>query len=473
MNITSLALRDLMVSEDNVRTSYDDESITELAESIRSQGLISPLVVMPRGVGYQILAGHRRFKALLKVHDRDTKIPCVVKDQLDSTGYTQLMLVENLQRSDLDPIDEARGYQRLVDGGMTRDAIAKSIGKSGAYITKRLALLELPEELTEAVSSKTMALETAYKLSGLSHDTLQEIVTQAKKKPDSLSNISQWQIDSLKRDEANKIAQEKLQKFVAGFANVVDNLPDTPHQYVGRFDGNTIDQYMPGHDDIVVNRKSFIHVYTPGNDEEESDPWDAYHEACDAVRQAYRAEVANYQVARKMLVKSFINDPKWAHRDAMIEAGIRRTLRDDYNIIDEYVDFAGLNDEFDEEAFEDFIEASRENLMKVFMVYASSDCDEQWFHDLLKDNGIVAPVMGPLPEEPEDEDEDDEEINTCLCEIPFTGYCDSCKSKDFVEPENEDEDNDFNELDDDNTSYVDDTPDENLAYEGSQYDPYE
>lgn len=439
MDITSIRLGDLMVSKDNVRTSYDEETIDELAQSIRTQGLLTPLLVMPQGVGYQIIAGHRRFKALHQVQDREDSVPCVVIDAVNTTEYTQLMLVENLQRADLDPIDEARGYKRLVDNGMTRDAVAKSIGKSGAYITKRLALLELPEELTEAVSSKTMALETAYKLSSLSHDTLQEIVTQAKKKPDSLSNISQWQIDSLKRNEANKIAQEKLQKFVAGFTNVVDNLPDTPHRYVGRFDGNTIDQYMPGHDDIVVNRKSFIHVYTPGSDDEESDPWDAYHEACDAVRQAYRAEVANYQVACKMLVKSFINDPKWAHRDAMIEAGIRRTLLADYNIIEEYADFAGLDDDFDEYAFRNFIDASRENLMKVFMVLAASDCDEPWFHDLLRDNGIVAPVMGPLPDEPEDEDDDD----------------------------------DFDELDDDDTSYVDDTPDESLAYEGSQYDPYE
>jgi len=440
MDITNIRLGDLMVSEDNVRTSYDEETIDELAQSIRTQGLLTPLLVMPRGVGYQIIAGHRRFKALHQVHDREDNVPCVVVDALNTTEYTQLMLVENLQRADLDPIDEARGFQRLVDSGMTRNAVAESIGKSGAYVTKRLALLELPEELTKAVSSKTMALETAYKLSALSHDTLQEIVAQAKKKPESLSNISQWQIDSLKRDEANKISTEKLRNIVATFTNVVSELPSTPHKYVGRFDGNTIDQYMPGHDDVVVDRKSFIHVYVPVSAEEETDdPWDAYHDACDAVRQAYRDEVKNYQLARKMLVKSFINDPKWAHRDAMIEAGIRRTLRDDYSIIEEYVDFAGLDDEFDEEAFEDFIETSRDNLMKVFMVYASSDCDEQWFHDLLKENGVVAPVMGPLPDQPEDDEDDD----------------------------------DFDELDDDDTSYVDDSPDDSLAYEGSQYDPYE
>ena len=457
MDITSIRLGDLMVSEDNVRTSYDEETIDELAQSIRTQGLLTPLLVMPRGVGYQIIAGHRRFKALHQVKDREDNVPCVVVDALNTTEYTQLMLVENLQRADLDPIDEARGFQRLVNAGMTRDAVAKSIGKSGAYITKRLALLDLPDELVAAISSKTLGLEVAYKLSGLSHETLQNVVEDAKKKPNALSNISQWQIDSLKRTEADKISKEKLRNVIATFANVVDELPNAEdryvgrYKYVGRFDGNTIDQYMPGHDDIVVDRKSFIHVYVPTEiDEDGDDPWDAYHEACDAVRQAYRDEVKNYQLARTMLVKSFINDPKWAHRDAMIEAGIRRTLLADYNIIEEYADFAGLDDEFDEDAFEDFIETSRENLMKVFMVYASSDCDEQWFHDLLKDNGIVAPVMGPLPEQPKDDDDDDDD-------------------DDFVN--DNDVNDEFDEFDD--SIYVDDTPDEGLQYEGSQFDPFE
>ncbi len=441
MEIKTLTLRDLMVSEDNVRTSYDDESIAELAESIKSQGLLSPLVVMPRGVGYQILAGHRRYKALLSIHQRtDTEVQCVVKDPMDSAGYRQLMLVENLQRSDLDPIDEANAYQSLVDAGMTRDAIAKSIGKSGAYITKRMALLKLPGTLATAVKTKDMSLERAYKLSSLSEETLKELDEKNAKDTTTVAALSDWDIGRLERAEANKITATKLANAVAQLNNVVNDLPDTPHKYIGRYDGNNIDQYMQADDDVVVNRKSFVLIYKPAEKDSYEDEWDAWHETVEQIRKAHNDELKNYMLAVKLFTKSQMSTTTWPHKEKTMHYIISNLLQEEWAIMDILSEYQNLTFE-DDDALAEWLDSSYANAMTAFLTlgwHVAVEKGEQWALDILAKDGIVKPVRPDYPPEPEHDEDEDDDID-----------------------------------DDDETSYVDDTPDESLAYEGSQYDPYE
>lgn len=129
------------------RTHFDEKELQELADSIREHGVLQPLLVRKDGKGYQIIAGERRYQAskLAEI----TEVPVIVKD-VDEAEVLALALIENLQRSDLNPIEEARGYKQLIDAsGMTQDALSKAVSKSRSAITNALRLLDLPESVQQ------------------------------------------------------------------------------------------------------------------------------------------------------------------------------------------------------------------------------------------------------------------------------------------------------------------------------------
>lgn len=129
------------------RIHFDEKELQELADSIREHGVLQPLLVRKDGKGYQIIAGERRYQAskLAEI----TEVPVIVKD-VDETEVLALALIENLQRSDLNPIEEARGYKQLIDAsGMTQDALSKAVSKSRSAITNALRLLDLPESVQQ------------------------------------------------------------------------------------------------------------------------------------------------------------------------------------------------------------------------------------------------------------------------------------------------------------------------------------
>ena len=125
------------------RTEFDDEGIDELAASIEKQGLLQPIVVRPLGDKYEIIAGERRWQACKKLGKE--AIPATVL-QVDSSKSFELALIENLQRINLNPVEEARGYKELIAvTGMSQTQVAEAVSKSRVYITNALRLLELPE----------------------------------------------------------------------------------------------------------------------------------------------------------------------------------------------------------------------------------------------------------------------------------------------------------------------------------------
>jgi ParB family chromosome partitioning protein len=129
------------------RKHFDETSLNELAESIRQHGLINPITVNDQGV---ILAGERRYRACLKLGLREVPV-------VRMNGSYEISLVENLQREDLHPLEEARGYQLLVDAGHTHEQIAQRIGKDRSVVSHSLRLLELPPAIqAECVTSHTV-----------------------------------------------------------------------------------------------------------------------------------------------------------------------------------------------------------------------------------------------------------------------------------------------------------------------------
>ena len=133
------------------RKEFDTDKLNELAQSIKENGLIQPIIVRQSPViGYEILAGERRYRASLLAGL--TSIPAVVKHLSDQEMMIQ-SIIENLQRENLNPVEEARAYESLVEKGYTHTEIADKMGKSRPYITNFIRLLSLPEYILDEVEN--------------------------------------------------------------------------------------------------------------------------------------------------------------------------------------------------------------------------------------------------------------------------------------------------------------------------------
>lgn len=131
------------------RIHFNETELNELCESIREHGVLQPLLVRKQGSGYEIIAGERRYQAS-KLADL-AELPVIVKDVNDEEMLA-LALIENLQRSDLNPLEEAKGYKQLIDAsGMTQEALSKAVSKSRSAITNSLRLLDLPEPVQDLI----------------------------------------------------------------------------------------------------------------------------------------------------------------------------------------------------------------------------------------------------------------------------------------------------------------------------------
>jgi ParB family chromosome partitioning protein len=150
---TKISIANLKPSPSQPRRLFDKSSINELAESIKSKGLVQPILVRPspseNGI-YEIIAGERRWRAaqIAQLHE----VPAVVR-QLDDVEALEIAIIENVQRSDLSPIEEAAGYKRLIDNhGHTQEALAEIVGKSRSHIANIIRLLGLPQSIQDMIS---------------------------------------------------------------------------------------------------------------------------------------------------------------------------------------------------------------------------------------------------------------------------------------------------------------------------------
>jgi len=147
--VVELYLDDIIPNRFQPREVFDDQALKELAISIREHGVIQPILVRKFGEKYEIIAGERRYKASTMAGL--TKIPAIVKN-LDDKESSKVALIENLQRRDLTPIEEARTYQKILDlDEMTQEQLAKTMGKSQSAVSNKLRLLSLPDEIQEAL----------------------------------------------------------------------------------------------------------------------------------------------------------------------------------------------------------------------------------------------------------------------------------------------------------------------------------
>ena len=181
--VTELDIEALAPNDLQPRLQMDEARLEELAASIRSHGVIQPIVVRKAGDGYRIIAGERRWRAAKRAGL--TRVPVVVKDvggERASQDLLELALIENIQREDLNPIDEAKAYRRLADEfRLTQDAIAGAVGKDRATVANTLRLLKLSDTVKAHIRSGKLSAGHARMLIGAPDaDALaEEIITRA------------------------------------------------------------------------------------------------------------------------------------------------------------------------------------------------------------------------------------------------------------------------------------------------------
>ena len=148
--VQNVPVGQLRVSKLQPRRTFDEEALAELTRSVADKGIIQPLVVRPVEGGFEIVAGERRFRAAQKAGLMT--VPAVVK-MLDDRATLEVAIIENLQREDLTPIEEANAFQQLVDFGLTQTQVADAVGKSRSAVANTLRLLQLPEPVQDALSA--------------------------------------------------------------------------------------------------------------------------------------------------------------------------------------------------------------------------------------------------------------------------------------------------------------------------------
>ena len=168
-----ISIGDIDPNPDRPRRAFSDESIAQLAQSIRDQGVLQPILVTPMmGGRYRIVAGERRWRAAREAGL--TAVPCIVRD-MDVVTQMEIALIENLQREDLNPIEVAQGIQSLMKQcGYTQETVAQRLAKSRPAVANLLRLLTLPENVIAMVRQGTLSAGHARVLAGLDSDDMKQ-----------------------------------------------------------------------------------------------------------------------------------------------------------------------------------------------------------------------------------------------------------------------------------------------------------
>jgi ParB family chromosome partitioning protein len=188
--ITMLAIDEIQAGQFQPRVHFDEDSLNELAQSIQAQGLLQPLTVRPIGDKYEIIAGERRWRACQKI--AKSPIPVIIHQVSDETALA-LGLIENLQRQDLNPIEEARALGRLIDEfSLTHQEIANVLGQSRAHISNQLRLLQLEPEVQSLLSQGLISVGHARCLIGLDTNTQIQLAEKIHQLQWSVRMTEQW-----------------------------------------------------------------------------------------------------------------------------------------------------------------------------------------------------------------------------------------------------------------------------------------
>lgn len=200
--VRDIYIDDIVENPAQPRKVFDEEALQELAKSIKEFGVIQPIIVRRKGAKYELVCGERRLRAS-KIAKLE-KIPAIVR-RLSDEESMELCLIENLQRKDLNPIEEANVYLKLIrDLKLTQKEVSEKVGKSPLFISNMMKLLRLPDEIKENVSRETISKGHCFALLQLQEKSLQlEVLKEIKEKSLSVKQTEEL-VEKLKKRKAKK-----------------------------------------------------------------------------------------------------------------------------------------------------------------------------------------------------------------------------------------------------------------------------
>ncbi len=216
------------------RTTFDEERLEQLAQSIRANGIIQPLLVRRISPNkYQLVAGERRWRAAQRAELH--RVPCVVKE-IPEDKMLELALIENIQRQELNAIEEAQAYKRLIETlGLTQEMVAQRVGRDRTFITNYLRLLRLPEDIQRMVETEQLSMGHARALLGVDEPEIQRKL--AKEVSEKGLSVRQTErairrivdgeetetVTTIKEDPNFKAAEDKLRRKLSSKVHIVVN----------------------------------------------------------------------------------------------------------------------------------------------------------------------------------------------------------------------------------------------------------
>ncbi len=221
--VLRLAIESIKRDSANPRKQFEGEKLRELADSIKAQGLLQPVLVRKEGNHYRLIAGERRWRASQMAGLKE--IPALVREATEREAF-EMALVENLQRADLNPIEEADGYQRLIDEhGLTQEQVSQRVGKDRSSVANALRLLGLPEDVKEMVAEGALSMGHARALLGVPR--IPELNALAKRV--AAEKLSVRDTEKLVRDRkdgagGSKSGKASAKKETPGMRAVLDDL---------------------------------------------------------------------------------------------------------------------------------------------------------------------------------------------------------------------------------------------------------
>ena len=221
----TINISEIEPNHDQPRREFDEEKLNQLAESIKTHGLIQPILVKPLfGGGYEIVAGERRYRACQLAGI--TEVPVTIRELTDRETM-EIALIENLQREDLNPIEEALGYKTLMDEhDLSQEAVAEAVGKSRPAVANTLRLLNLPDSVTEMVKSGKLSAGHARAILALENE--QDMETLADEVV--ASDLSVRQTEKLAKKSVKKPVAKKEPKQ----SNYYKMVEHTLSEYLGK-----------------------------------------------------------------------------------------------------------------------------------------------------------------------------------------------------------------------------------------------
>ncbi len=246
------------------RTSFDDERLEQLAQSIKANGIIQPLLVRRLSSDrYQLVAGERRWRAAQRAGLH--RVPCVVKE-IPEDKMLELALIENIQRQELNAIEEAHAYKRLIETlGLTQEMVAQRVGRDRTFITNYLRLLRLPDDIQRMVEAEKLTMGHARALLGVDEPEIQrKLAKEVSEKGLSVRQIERAikrivegeeteTVTTIKEDPNFRAAEDKLRRKLSSKVHIVVNQKSNGGKIeIDFFDDNDLNRIY----EIIMGKES-------------------------------------------------------------------------------------------------------------------------------------------------------------------------------------------------------------------------